>query len=107
MDEELYGLLEYREVLGVVSITADGLVVASAGVESDDADVIGAAGSTALISIQQQGLSGGSVSLDGGDLHVMEGDEMVLVVLTESDVPVENLEVPMKDALDRLDASLR
>ena len=44
MENYLLDLLEYRDVLAVVATTADGLIVATAGLNGDDAEVLGRPG---------------------------------------------------------------
>ena len=44
IDRVLLGVLRYEEVLGVVAISSEGLVVGSAGISRQDADLVGALG---------------------------------------------------------------
>jgi hypothetical protein len=76
------GLLEYRVILGALLTTPDGLLVASAGVDDADAELIAA--TTAGNDGELEGppvyweTSGAS-----GALRVLSGQEIRLILLTE------------------------
>lgn len=102
MEDYLLDLLEYRDVLAVVATTADGLIVATAGLEGDDAEVMAASGSALAQHVFHQGERHRSVNVPGGALHLLVGDELMLVALTESAAPGERLAEAMGGVLARL-----
>lgn len=107
MENYLLELLDYRDVLAVVATTADGLIVATAGLNGDDAEVVAASGSALAQHVLQQGERHGSVSVPGGALHLLVGDELMLVALTESAAPAERLAEVMDGVLTRLAEVIR
>jgi len=95
IEEALYRLLRYEEVLGAVAISSEGLVVGSAGVSRQDADVIGALGA-ALVGAADRSvrrLGAGAVrelslGTDDGMVHVRNGGEFAVLLFTERCDPV-------------------
>lgn len=105
MEQQLLSLMDYQDVLGAVASTHDGLVVASAGLESIDAESVAAAGSALA------GEAGGddpalAIDLDGGSLFLTRSEELMLVVLAESTVPQEPLADVMIESVAALGAQL-
>jgi predicted regulator of Ras-like GTPase activity (Roadblock/LC7/MglB family) len=99
MDDQLISLLEYRGVLTALATTPDGLVIAAAGLGSDDAEVVGAAGATLFSSENNGDSTHGVIELDQGSMHVLRSEELSLVLLTEPDVPHEALVELMEESL--------
>lgn len=106
MVEHLLALLNYQDILGVVASTTDGLVVAAAGVPSDDADVIAAASAAFARTLEESGARSGNFALSGGTVHLVLGDELMLVALTEPAVLSRRLSPLLADALGRIDGVL-
>ncbi len=105
MEEQLLELLNYQDVLGAVASTKDGLVVASVGLESLDAETVAAAGS-ALASGAGEEDPALAIDLDGGSLFLTRGDELMLVVLAEASVAQDPLANVMLESVSALDAQL-
>src|SRR5688572_19821822 len=78
MNERLLDMLEYRVVLGVLVTSLDGLVVAHAGLGPEDAEMLAAASAA-----QPNDDPYSSDTTRGGILHVLRGNDMRLIVLTE------------------------
>jgi predicted regulator of Ras-like GTPase activity (Roadblock/LC7/MglB family) len=106
MDEQLLALLEYRDVFGALVTTNDGLPVAAAGIQGEDTEVIAAAGTTLLRGLGREGERSLAVEIDGGQVHLLRGEDITLVVLTEPGVPHEALVEPMGEVLGRFAASM-
>ncbi len=81
MENQLLELLEYRGVLGVLTTSLDGLLVASVAVATEDAELIAA--STANREDQSDIANYWTTSSENGALHVARGREMRLIVLSE------------------------
>ncbi|MDI3340961.1 MAG: roadblock/LC7 domain-containing protein [Sphaerobacter sp.] len=107
MEQHLLALLDYHEVLSVVATTVDGLVVATAGLDGDDAELVAASGSALAQLMRRRGERSGRIDVPGGALHVVVGDELMLVALTEDAAPEARLVEVMSDALARLTGTLR
>lgn len=105
MEQELQSLLEYQDILGAVASTIDGLVVAAAGLESDDAETVAAAGS-AVVSEAGGDDAALAIELDGGSLFLTRGSELMLVVCAETGIPQDPLADVMQESVRRLDALL-
>lgn len=101
MNERLMDMLEYRVVLGVLVTSLDGLVVAHAGLGPEDAEMLAAASAA-----QPDDASYSSDTTRGGILHVLRGNDMRLIVLTEPDVPTQVIADLMQQELLALEASL-
>jgi predicted regulator of Ras-like GTPase activity (Roadblock/LC7/MglB family) len=101
MQQILLDLMEYRVVLGAVATTLDGLLVAHAGLNPEDAEVVSAASSS-----QAEGSDYTTSETRGGILHVLRGRDMRLIVLTESSAPEEAISTLMQDELARLEDAL-
>lgn len=105
MEQQLIALLDYQDVLGAVASTHDGLVVASAGLESFDAESVAAAGS-ALASEAGADDPALAIDLDGGSLFLTRTSELMLVVVAESTVPQEPLADVMIESVAALGVQL-
>ncbi|MEX2426151.1 MAG: roadblock/LC7 domain-containing protein [Thermomicrobiaceae bacterium] len=102
MDDQLLGLLEYEGVLCALVTTPDGLIVAAAGIEGDDAEVIGAAGSTLWSTVDAANEPSGSLDVGSASIHLLRGGELSLVVLSDPSVPHESIIPLMAGALDNV-----
>lgn len=89
MENQLLELLEYRDVLGALTTSLDGLLVASVAVQTDDAELIAAS----TTSHEDQGAVSNywTTGSEHGALHVASGREMRLIVLSESGANQEAL----------------
>jgi hypothetical protein len=96
---QLLDLLEYRVVLGAVATTLDGLVVAQAGLPDDDAELLAAAAASAGPDARQLPAAGGAI-------QVRHGSEMRLIVLTEPNVPLAEVERVMQAQLAALEDAI-
>lgn len=97
----LMELLEYRVVLGSLVTTLDGLVIAHSGLDTDDTELLAAASSA------QTGADPYStVETNGGTLHVLRGQDMRLVVLTDSASPLGPVVALMKQQLAALEEAI-
>jgi predicted regulator of Ras-like GTPase activity (Roadblock/LC7/MglB family) len=105
MEEQLQGLLEYQDVLGAVASTIDGLVVASVGFDSDDAETVAAAG-TAVVNDAGGDDTALAIELDGGSIFLTRGEELLLVVCAESGIPQDPLADVMVEMVKVLDSML-
>jgi hypothetical protein len=101
MNERLLQLLEYRVVLGVLVTSLDGLVVAHAGLSPEDAEMLAAASAT-----QSNDDPYSSDTTRGGILHVLRGDDLRLIILTEPDVPTDAIAGVMQQTLQALEESI-
>lgn len=101
MYDRLLALLEYRVVLGALVTTLDGLVVSHAGVSLDDAEMLAAASS-----MQPDDSAYTSDTTRGGVLHVLRGQDMRLIVLTDPDALVQAVNDLMQSSLAELEDSL-
>jgi predicted regulator of Ras-like GTPase activity (Roadblock/LC7/MglB family) len=106
VEAELFRLLDYRDVLCAVASTQDGLVVASAGLSTEDAETVAAAGSSVVQTLAESGEQQSAIDLAAGRLHLALGDELMLLVLTEADIPVDVVGPVMVETLKNLDSSV-
>jgi predicted regulator of Ras-like GTPase activity (Roadblock/LC7/MglB family) len=90
IDDVLFGLLRYREVLGAVTISCEGLVVGSAGISPQDADMVGALGAALVGAADRSArrLGAGAVrefsmGTDSGMVHLRNGGEFAVLLFTE------------------------
>jgi predicted regulator of Ras-like GTPase activity (Roadblock/LC7/MglB family) len=86
MDNDMLSLLEFEGVLSAHATTSDGLVIAGAGLSGDDAEVVGAAGSSIAGSLVDAGESSTVVQVGSGALHVVANRDLCVVVLSEPTV---------------------
>ena len=105
MDQQLQGLLEYQDVLGAVASTIDGLVLASVGFDSDDAETVAAAG-TAVVNDAGGDDNALAIELDGGSIFLTRGRELMLVVCAEFGIPQDPLAEVMVETVRALDSML-
>ena len=90
VDRVLFGLLRYREVLGAVALSHDGLVVGCAGVPSADADRVGALGAS-LVGVAERTarrIGAGvvndlSINTPDGMIHLRSGGDFAVMLLTD------------------------
>ena len=101
MNDQLMGLLEFRVVIGALVTTLDGLLVAQAGLSGEDAEVLAAASSS-----MPNDNAYSSDETRGGSLHVLRGDDIRLILLTDSDAPQRAVTRLMSVQLSALEASL-
>jgi len=101
MRDQLMEMLEYRVVLGAIVTTMDGLLITHAGLSPEDAEVLAAASSS-----QPDDNQYSSDKTRGGTLHVLRGNDMRLIVLTDSDAPRSAVTGLMSQRLANLEASL-
>lgn len=90
VDQVLYDALRYREVLGAVAVSCEGLVVGCAGVGSADADLVGALGASLIGAADRTArrLGAGqandvSLNTSEGMIHVRRGPEFAVLLFTE------------------------
>jgi predicted regulator of Ras-like GTPase activity (Roadblock/LC7/MglB family) len=102
MDDQLLSLLEYEGVLSALVTTPDGLVVAAAGIAGDDAEILGAAGSTLWTTVDEANEPDGSMDVGSASIHLVRGGELSIVVLTEPSVAHEALTPLMVESLDAI-----
>jgi hypothetical protein len=95
-NRRLFGLMEYRVVLGVVAMTTDGLVVAHAGVAIEDAELLAAAASHGAL----------AGDLPGGDIRMVHGRDLSLIVLLEAHTPDHIADAVIADQLALLEEAL-
>lgn len=93
-------------MLGALITTLDGLLVGSAAINVEDAELIAAS-----IAVRQenegQGSSYWETSSQHGALRVVSGDDMRLIVLTESNVPAPAIQPIMAAHLRDLEETMR
>lgn len=99
--DNLMKMLEYRVVLGALVTTMDGLLVTHAGLSPDDAEMLAAASSS-----QPDDHPYSSDQTSGGTLHVLRGDDMRLILLTDSDASPSAVTGLMSQHLVDIEASL-
>lgn len=97
----LMDLLEYRVVLGSLVTTLDGLVIAHSGLNPDDTELL------AAVSSAQTGVDPYAVvETGGGTLHVLRGQDMRLVVLTDTSAPQGAVAAVMRQQLEALEDAI-
>jgi len=101
MRDQLMQMLEYRVVLGALVTTMDGLVITHAGLRPDDAEVLAAASSS-----QPDDKRYSSNQTRGGTLHILRGNDMRLILLTDSEAPRSAVTGLMSQRLADLEALL-
>jgi predicted regulator of Ras-like GTPase activity (Roadblock/LC7/MglB family) len=99
--DQLMQMLEYRVVIGALVTTMDGLVITHAGLSPEDAEMLAAASSS-----QPDDNQYSSDKTGGGTLHVLRGNDMRLIVLTDSDAPRAAVTGLMTQHLGDLEESL-
>jgi hypothetical protein len=101
LENQLLALLEYRNVLGALTTSLDGLLVASAAVDPLDAELIAA--STAGYSDDEYH----SLASVHGSLHILRGRELRLIVLAEPGTDEARLHELMSGQLELIEESIR
>lgn len=102
MDEQLRDLLDYDGVLTAVASSEDGLVVGTAGLSGDDAEIVAAGGTTLLAELRERGEQSGYLDVAGGRLHVIRGAEISLLLLTEPTIHHEAIAGLMQESLEQV-----
>jgi predicted regulator of Ras-like GTPase activity (Roadblock/LC7/MglB family) len=100
MDADMLALLEFDGVLTALATTSDGLVVAGAGLTGDDAEIVGASGSSIASRLDANSESSAHIRVGSAGLHVLAGTELSLVVLTEPYVAHSDLVPEMESRLE-------
>lgn len=106
VESRLLDLLEYRVVLGAIITTPDGLLVANAAVNFDDAELI-AATTAAREEREGQDPAYWEASSQYGALRVVNGEDMRLIVLTEPEVPEAVIRPIMVNQLSAIEEAIR
>ena len=101
MRDQLMQMLEYRVVLGALVTTMDGLVITHAGLRPEDAEMLAAASSS-----QPDDNQYSSDKTRGGTLHVLRGNDVRLIVLTDSEAPQAAVTGLMSQHLGDLEEAL-
>ncbi|MBA2452595.1 MAG: hypothetical protein H0V47_05455 [Chloroflexia bacterium] len=104
MENQLLELLEYRGVLGVLTTSLDGLLVASVAVATEDAELIAA--STANREDQSDIANYWTTSSETGALHVARGREMRLIVLSEPGIDQDSIRELMTGQLQSIEDAI-
>lgn len=100
MENKLLELLEYRNVLGALTTSLDGLLVASVAVDTADAE---------LIAASTVGYESGDYHVmvsEYGSLHVAQGGDLRLIVLAESGTDNDSLRDLMTRQLGSIEESI-
>lgn len=100
METRLMELLEYRNVLGALTTSIDGLLVASVAVENDDADLIAASTSGHDDDVYWV------TDSEHGALHIATGRELRLIILAEPNTDHDSLRDLMTGHLQSIEESL-
>jgi predicted regulator of Ras-like GTPase activity (Roadblock/LC7/MglB family) len=101
MRDHLMELLEYRVVLGALVTTMDGLVITHAGLSPEDAEMLAAASSS-----QPDDNQYSSDKTGGGTLHVLRGNDVRLILLTDTEAPRAAVTGLMSQHLGDLEESI-
>jgi hypothetical protein len=104
VENQLLELLEYRGVLGVLTTSLDGLLVASVAVATEDAELIAA--STANREDQSDIANYWTTSSETGALHVARGREMRLIVLSEPGIDQDSIRELMTGQLQSIEDAI-
>lgn len=96
-NRRLLQLLEYRVVLGAVATTVDGLVVAHAGVQVADAEVLAAAAAQGELAGDHSG---------SGAIRIINGIDLSLIVLLERNTPEDVVDAILTEQLSLLEQAL-
>jgi hypothetical protein len=104
VENQLLELLEYRGVLGVLTTSLDGLLVASVAVATEDAELIAA--STANREDQSDIANYWMTSSENGALHVARGREMRLIVLSEPGIDQDSIRELMTGQLQSIEDAI-
>jgi hypothetical protein len=101
MEHHLLELLEYRRILGALTTSLDGLLVAAVAVDTADAELIAA--STAGYLDRAYHVS----ESEHGVIHAARGSEMRLIVLAEPGTGEHELRELLERQLAAIEESLR
>lgn len=113
IQEVVADLLAMREVLGVIAVSSEGLVLASAGVDGEDAEMLGALGASlvgvAERTIRRLGATSPaetlSIGAGEGMVHIRSGGDLALIVLTEP-CDASRIHTASGEALSRISSTL-
>ncbi len=106
MENRLLELVEYRSVLGALTTSIDGLLVASVAIQIEDAELIAAS----TVGDEERGDSDRSYSVTSseyGVLHVARGQELRLVVLSEPGTDPDSMRDLMTGTLQSIEEAIR
>lgn len=104
MENQLLELLEYRGVLGALTTSLDGLLVASAAIATDDAELIAA--STASHEDRGDIANYWTTGSEHGALHVARGHEMRLIILSEPGIDQDSIRELMTSQLQSIEDAI-
>lgn len=90
LEAMLADLLKYREILGVIAVSVEGLVMGTAGVIGEDVDLAAALGAS-LVGVAERttrrlgagAATGLSISTGDGMMHLRNGGDFALIVFSE------------------------
>jgi predicted regulator of Ras-like GTPase activity (Roadblock/LC7/MglB family) len=92
MDTTLMRLLEVDGVLGALLLSQDGLPVATANLDNEEAETVGALATAMLASLRQTtdrlavgDLQGARLTLDGGCIDIRAIQDLLLLLFHEAD----------------------
>lgn len=106
MENQLLELLEYRGVLGALTTSLDGLLVASVAVVTDDAELIAASTTSHEDEGDTANLNYWTTSSEHGALHVARGREMRLIVLSEPGIDQDSIRELMTGQLQSIEDAI-
>lgn len=101
LEHHLLELLEYRRILGALTTSIDGLLVAAAAVDTADAELIAASTAGYLDRAYHVTAS------EYGAIHAVRGNEMRLIVLAEPGTGESELRELLERQLGAIEESLR
>ncbi|HLT20203.1 MAG TPA: hypothetical protein VKZ96_12150 [Thermomicrobiales bacterium] len=106
VESRLLDLLEYRVILGAVITTPDGLLVASSAVDIGDAELL-AATTAAREERESRDPEYWAATSEFGAIRVVNGEDMRLIVLTDPDIPEEQIRPLMVEHLRDIEEMIR
>jgi predicted regulator of Ras-like GTPase activity (Roadblock/LC7/MglB family) len=104
VENQLLELLEYRGVLGVLTTSLDGLLVATVAIGTEDAELIAA--SAANHADQGDTTNYWTTSSEHGALHAARGREMRLIVLSEPGIDRDSIRELMTGQLQSIEDAI-
>ena len=106
VESRLLDLLEYRAVHGAVITTVDGLLVANAATNVADAEQLAATAVSAGQPDSDQP-SYSEVVSEHGAIRIMSGNDLRLIVLTDSNLDAEQIRLTLVDNLLDIEHMIR
>ena len=107
MEVTLLRLLEVEGVLGVLLLSMDGLPVAAANLDDDDAETVSALATAMLTTVRGTtdrlaigDLTGASVTTQDGRIEFFLVGDMILVVFEDSDLDRPTLEACIPNVIE-------